>query len=79
MYQHFPRIKREIYIVKRAAALTERLKAPWIGVLQTPHVAFFLAPREEHSSQLLSAMRNAPSRWDGKVRIVTWPSDKIGD
>jgi hypothetical protein len=79
VYQHFPFIKKDVFI----ASCIERLRAiapsAVIGTFRTAHVVFLLLIHPRSPSRITDAAREATSRWDPKfiVGALFEPADKM--
>ncbi len=68
VYQHFKRIKRDIFIEQLAAQFRNRLGIPEIISLSTPHVLFLLIPQGRHQLYLRNKCAEITARWEAQVK-----------
>ena len=70
VFQHFARVKRDVFV----AGLRERFGleagAGWIGVLTTSNVAYFVVPAPSHERALRDACSSVCRRWHPHVRMA---------
>jgi hypothetical protein len=70
VYQHFPRVKREPYIERRAAKLRSKCGVTQVIALRTSHVVFLFAPRPEHRERLEGAVAEVERRWGDEITVT---------
>lgn len=63
IYQHFPHIKRDLYINDRAKQLQKATGASTIFSFSTSFVCFFVVPQEEHVALFKERLEVVRSRW----------------
>jgi hypothetical protein len=65
IYQHYPRRPRAKFLADKAVWLSEALPHGNIWFFQTPHVAFVLVARSEHS-QRVAQTADVARKWPAK-------------
>ena len=70
IYQHFPRVSREIYIRRTVQAVNAQLNAGSVVALRTPRVLFILAAQPEHKEVLHRAIAENLATWQGQIDVV---------
>jgi hypothetical protein len=63
IYQHFPHVKRDAFIARRAVEFQKRTTFEEIISFRTPHVVFFLLALEKHMEVFTSAIHHLVNRW----------------
>ena len=63
IYQHYPHVKRDVFIARRAAEFQKRTTFEEIISFRTPHVVFFLLALEKHMEVFTSAIHHLVNRW----------------
>jgi hypothetical protein len=56
VYQHFPRVKRETFLMALRDRLGAEAPRSKVGIVQTPHVAFCVAAQPRHRDAVRSAL-----------------------
>ena len=69
VYQHFPRMKRDQFILTKARELAEKTGAPQVYSFRTSHVLFLLAVQERHQDFFKSSCEQIPRGWDGQIQL----------
>jgi hypothetical protein len=79
IYQHFGRVKRDLFLDECSLRLNRILGCPTVIRLQCSHIVFFLVPCAEHLSDLWQRAMNFALRW-GKngVACTEWSADSVG-
>jgi hypothetical protein len=67
IFQHFPRVKRHVYIPAIADELRKRTKGSTIVPLRTSNVLFLLAHHPKHKDRIGPAFQVLESRWSRRV------------
>jgi hypothetical protein len=67
VYQHFPRVEREPYILDMAQRCIDRTGAKIVYSFKTNHVVFFLLPSEPHVDALERNIARVETRWRGEI------------
>jgi hypothetical protein len=70
IYQHFPRVKRDLYIRGKACRLMEKTGAPEVISFRTSHVVFFLLPQRNRLYCFRERSEEVARRWDGQIRVA---------
>jgi hypothetical protein len=68
IYQHFPRIQRERFIILRAADFFEKMGTKIVYSFRTSKVVFFLVPQRHHEQAIRSIAREVGRAWGGEIR-----------
>lgn len=63
IYQHFPRINRDLYIAERTRQLWKATGTPTIFSFSTSFVCFFVVPQQEHIAFFNERLEVVRSRW----------------
>jgi hypothetical protein len=69
IYQHFPRVKRELFIESTAEELGERTSAHCVYSFRTPHVLFLLAAQEQHRELFEDTAKIVAATWEGQIVV----------
>ena len=69
VYQHYSRVKRDVFIMDLVSKIRGRLGSPWVVTITTPHVLFLLAPQADHEQGLRNGLQRLGSGWKGEVFI----------
>jgi len=64
IYQHFPRIQRDLFIERTALLLAKRTGVSAVYSFRTAYVVFFLAPWHNHDDYVAAAAASVESVWD---------------
>ncbi len=67
IYQHYPRMERERFIILRAADIFAMLRVPVVYSFKTPKVVFFLIPQMHHEEALRSRVREVGRAWGREI------------
>jgi hypothetical protein len=67
IFQHFPRISRDVYISSQVGLLRGRLAGAKVETLSSANVLFLLAYRSEHDSRVQTALEFLQQRWAQRV------------
>ena len=71
IYQHFPRVKREVFINSMCSELRERTGAAVVQALATSHVLFLLAAQPGHEAELQRGVELVAKRWRDQIEVVS--------
>ena len=71
IYQHFIREERKRFIARLSAEFGTRLGATEVWAFRTPHVVFFLVPRDNHRDLFRSRAEQVQEHWDARQIQVT--------
>jgi hypothetical protein len=74
VYQHFSRVKREIFIEEMAKELVARTGSSSVTCFRTAHVAFFLVPQPAHMERLLRVSETVARSWVGQIEVSSHAS-----
>ena len=69
IYQHFPRVKRDVFVLNLVSEIRTRLGAGFVRPLVTPNVVFLLAGQTGHTEQLERGSAAVENDWAGQIRI----------
>ncbi len=69
IYQHFPRVKRDLFIETMARDLANKTGAPEVYSFRTPRVLFLLAPQERHRKFFEARSQKVEEVWGSQVRV----------
>jgi len=69
VYQHFCRIKRDVFISNLADRARKRLGAREIITFRTPHVLFLLIPQQAHEETLRRQSRVVADVWSSQIKV----------
>ena len=70
IYQHFPRVKRELFIESKARELVEKTGAREVFSFRTPHVLFLLAPQEQRREFFRERSEKVEAVWGSQIAVV---------
>lgn len=68
IYQHFPRIKREVYIPQQVNDLQKCTNSEKITVFKTEAVAFFLVAQNRHNFE--NQIDEVKRKWDSHIEVM---------
>ena len=63
-YQHFARVKRDVFVADLCRRFQAECGTGWVGVLRTANVAYFVIPAKAHEAELQTACAEARRKWD---------------
>jgi len=72
IYQHFPRVKRDLFIESTARELGIRTSAHYVYSFRTPHVLFLLATQKRHKELFEARAKKVVSAWKGQIVVDSW-------
>lgn len=72
IYQHFPRVKRDLFIESTARELGIRTSAHCVYSFRTPHVLFLLAAQKQHRELFEDTAKKVTSTWEGQIVVDSW-------
>jgi hypothetical protein len=74
VYQHFRRVKRELFVASQTACLAEKLASTHVAAFKTAHVVFLLAVQPRHVDVLGPAIEQVRLDWPDqiKVGVASW-------
>jgi hypothetical protein len=67
IYQHFSRVKRDLFIESTARELGGQTSAYCVYSFRTPHVLFLLAAQEQHRELFEDTAKKVASTWKGQI------------
>lgn len=70
VFQHFARVKRDLYIENLQRRFQAECGVGWVGVLSTSNVAYFVVPAKAHEAELKVACAAVGRRWYPWVRMA---------
>ncbi len=70
VYQHFPRIRRDIYINSISEKINARLRTDAIIYYQTANVLFILIPQKQKIDYFLEKTKRIESTWKNEVKCM---------
>jgi hypothetical protein len=73
IYQHFPRVKRDPFIVGKSRQLMDKTGAPEVISFRTSHVVFILVPQVEHRDIFRDRSEVVAQCWGSEIRIADHP------
>jgi len=73
IYQHFPRVERDLYIESKARQLAEKTGAPEVISFHTSHVVFFLVPQPECRDYFRKRSEKVKKSWRDQIRVAYHP------
>jgi len=76
IYQHFPRVQREVYTSALARELAKRTGAREVYSFRTPRVLFLLAVQEQHSCSLQAADQRVTDIWGEQIQCASYIDGK---
>ena len=68
-YQHFPRIKRDIFIPKKIIEIEAHTPGSCVMAFLTSYVVFFLVMQPEHCSYRFQIQKEIDTNWESQIRI----------
>jgi hypothetical protein len=68
IYQHFPRIKREIFIENLSKELKEKIKVDNIVFYETSNVLFILLPQKRKKDYFIAVSKKIQSEWYPEIK-----------
>ena len=71
VYQHFPRVVRNLFIQKVVADLEARLAGAEVHALRTSYVAYFLAAHAKHGPSIRAGLRTLSQSWAGQIDLLS--------
>jgi hypothetical protein len=69
IYQHFPRIQRDVFLSNIASIFRNRFNPNKILVFETGHVAFFLLLQPKHSEVLSQRSKEICENWQEQIKF----------
>jgi hypothetical protein len=69
VYQHFPRVKRDVFIANMAKEMMARSTAHAVIVFQTSYVAFFLVPQAQFLDDFHKRSKIIAEKWSDQVMV----------
>jgi hypothetical protein len=73
VYQHFPRVPGEEFIIAQSRVIGERLGTAATMVFLTAHVGFFLVCQEKHLALFEASTNKINAKWGSRIRV--WMSE----
>ena len=70
IYQHFRRIKRDIFIADLARALQEHTGARTVHSFRTSHVVFLLVTQRRHEAWIGARSEVVADHWAGQIHVA---------
>ena len=70
IYQHFPRVPRDLFIEAKARELIHRTGAPEVISFRTSHVVFFLVPQAERLDDFRKRSEKVKKSWRDQIRVA---------
>lgn len=70
VFQHFARVKRDVFVAGLCRRFREACGGGWVGVLRTANVAYFVVPARAHEAELQAACAEVGRRWYPWVRLA---------
>jgi hypothetical protein len=70
VYQHFPRVSRELFVKRLASEMLRRTAAPEVVAFATTRVLFLLVPQAVHREWLLARTDVVERQWRGEFRVT---------
>jgi hypothetical protein len=75
VFQHFARLKRDVFVAGLQQRFMAECGAGWVGVLVTSNVAYFVVPARAHEAELQAACAEVGRRtgwtWGGLISPLT--------
>jgi hypothetical protein len=69
IYQHFPRLPRDLFIDTKASELMQRTGALEVLSFRTSHVVFFLLPQAERRDCFRTGAAEVGQRWGSEIQV----------
>lgn len=69
VFQHFARVKRDVFMADLQHRFAEETGAAWVGVLETSNVAYFIVSAQGHEQALRAACGSVARQWDPHIRV----------
>jgi hypothetical protein len=70
IYQHFPRVPRDLFIEVKARELRDTTGAPLVISFRTSHVLFLLGPQAERLDFFRQCCAEVAQRWGDEIRVA---------
>ncbi|MBT3191079.1 MAG: hypothetical protein HN341_00840 [Verrucomicrobia bacterium] len=70
VFQHFARVKRDSFTSDLRERFAAECDVPWVGVLVTSNVAYFVVPSPAHERTLKEACRSACRSWHPHMKLA---------
>jgi len=78
IYQHFPRVKRDVYIRRMISMFGKYAIGSYIGVFKTSRVAFFLLLQPKHRQHYDAIMNSLHDKWNVRGGIQIYIMNMTG-
>jgi len=75
LYQHFRRVKRDIFIDSLVSEIRSRCGAPEAFSFSTSNVVFFLVPQEKHMDSFQNGVQLLKMTWHDQIGVVHHKGD----
>jgi len=69
IYQHFPRVKREVFIQQCINKIRERLSVEDVYSLRSANVLFLLIPQYQHRKYIESKCAEISKKWEAQIDV----------
>jgi hypothetical protein len=73
LYQHFPRLPRDLFIEEKARQLIGKTGAPEVLSFRTAHVVFFLLPKPACLKELRECSERVKRSWPDQIIVASYP------
>jgi len=70
VFQHFARVKRDMFVARLRGRFMSGCSINWVGVLRTSNVAYFLVPAPRHTDAIRAACSAIEASWGPHIRAV---------
>jgi hypothetical protein len=70
IYQHFPRVPRDLFVETKARQLIEKTGAPEVICFRTSHVVFFLVPQAERLVDFRKCSEKVQQSWGDEILVA---------
>ena len=70
VFQHFARMRRELFIRDLKARFESETHAEWVGAMVSPNVVFFVVSAPSHELSLRSACERVKEKWYPHLRLI---------
>jgi hypothetical protein len=70
VFQHFARVKRDIFMAELQGRFQQVTGSSWIGVLETANVAYFIVAAQAHEQALRAACGSVARQWHPHIRML---------
>lgn len=69
IYQHFPRVNRELFITSLSSKVFRTTCASTIFMFVTSHVLFLLIPQQRHETIFRKESKRLANSWKGRIKV----------